>query len=96
MLEKPEEAIFSEKEWKPEPAESFEIEFLNTKTEEVRKAMLEIGDFVFKRSGQEGENSVYFEGERNDGTKIKIVIEKGSAYKSPKEIADEEAFKEEK
>jgi len=95
MLEKPEGATRPEKEWKLGPAESFEIDFLNTKPEEIKGAMSGIGGFVFRRSGQEGENSVYFEGERNDGTKIKIVVEKGNDYKSPKEIADEEAVKEE-
>lgn len=95
MLEKSEGATHPEKEWKPEPAESFEIEFLNTKSREVKSAMLEIGSFVFRSSGEEGENSVYFEGERNDGTKIKIVVEKGNDYKSPKEIVDEEIAKEE-
>ena len=96
MLEKPKGAIPPKKEWKKEPAESFEIEFLNTKFEEVKNAMLGIGNFVFRSSGPEGENSVYFEGERNDGTKIRIVVEKGQDYKSPKEIADEEATEEEK
>jgi len=95
MLEKPEGATHPEKEWEPEPAKSFEIEFLNTKSAEVTSAMSGIGGFVFRGSGQEGENSVYFEGERNDGTKIKIVIYKGNDYKSPKEIADEESAKEE-
>ena len=47
--------------------------------------------FSFRRSGPEGENSVYFEGERSDGTKMRIVVEKGRDYKSPKEIADEAA-----
>lgn len=94
MSEKQEGRNEPKKEWESEPAESFGIEFLNTKYEEIRSAMLGIGDFIFKRSGQEGENSVYFEGERSDGTKIRIVIDKGKNYKSPKEIAEEEAARE--
>ncbi len=89
MLEKLEGVTPPKKEWEPELAESFETEFLNTKSEEVKNAMLGIGNFVFRGSGPESENSVYFEGERSDGTKIRIVIEKGQDYKSPKEIADE-------
>ena len=88
MLDKFEGAIPPKKGWEPEPAESFEIEFLNTKSEKVKSAMLDIGDFVFRSSGSENENSVYFEGERDDGTKIKIIVEKGRDYRSPKEIAD--------
>jgi len=96
MLENLEKgATQPKKEWELEPVESFEIEFLNTKSKEVQNAMLSIGDFVFRSSGPEGENSVCFKGERNDGTKIKIVIEKGRDYKSPKEITDEGASKEE-
>lgn len=91
MLEKSEGVTPPKKEWEPEPAESFEIEFLNAKSEEVKSAMSGIGGFVFRKEGAEGENSVYFEGERSDGTKIRIVIEKGHDYKSPKETPDEEA-----
>lgn len=94
MLKKLEGITPPKKEWETEPAESFEIEFLNTKSEEVRDAMLGIGNFVFSNGGSKGENSVYFEGERNDGTKIRIVVEKGQDYKSPREIANEEATKE--
>ncbi len=49
-----------------------------------------MGDFVFRSSGSEDEKSVYFKGERIDGTKISIVIEKGNDYKSPAEIAQAE------
>lgn len=73
----------------PEPAESFAIEFLNSKSIEARSAMSQIGDFVFRRSGSEGEDRVYFEGERSDGTKIRITIDKGKNYKSPAEIMAE-------
>ena len=96
MLEKSEGNTLPKKEWEPELAESFEIEFLNTKAEEVKNAMLGVGNFVFRSSGTEGKNSIYFEGERDDGTKMRIVIEKGQNYKSPKKIADEEATEEEK
>jgi len=95
MLEKQEGVTPPEREWKPEPAKSFEIEFLNTKIEEAKNAMTSIGGFVFRGSGSEGESSVYFEGERDDGSKIRIIIEKGENYKSPKEIADETAEEEE-
>lgn len=72
-----------------EPAESFTVEFLNSRGIEVRNAITSISDFSFKRSGSEDENSVFFEGERKDGTIIKIVIEKGQNYKSPAKIEKE-------
>lgn len=73
----------------PESAESFEIEFLNSRGIEVKKAMVQIGGFVFNSSGPEGEGKVYFEGQRSDGTKIRITIDRGENYKSPAEIAAE-------
>lgn len=46
---------------------------------------------MFRRSSPTNEDdSVYFEGERGDGTKIKIIIEKGEHYKSPAEIEEEQ------
>ena len=45
--------------------------------------MSKIGNFVFRRSGQEVDGKVYFEGERSDGTKIRITVEKGDNYRSP-------------
>lgn len=69
----------------PEPAESFEVDFLNARGVEIKSAMSKMGGFVFRSSGPEGEGKVYFKGERGDGTKIRITIEKGSDYKSPAE-----------
>ncbi len=74
----------------PGSAASFETDFLNAKGVEIATAMSKMGDFVFCRSGSEGEGRVYFEGERDDGTKIRIIIEKGKDYKSPAEIVQEE------
>jgi len=74
-------------EMKTEPAESFGIEFLNTKNNEVRSALGMMGDFIFRGSGAAGDNEVYFTGERADGTKIRITVTKGDNYKSPAEIA---------
>ena len=48
--------------------------------------MLDIGGFIFRRSGAEGENSVYFEGERGDGSKIRIVVEKGKITNHQKKL----------
>ena len=73
-----------------EPAESFEIDFLNSKGIKAKDAMSQIGGFVFRSSGSEGEGKVYFEGERGDGTKIRISINRGKNYRSPAEIAAEE------
>lgn len=70
-----------------EPAESFGVEFLNTKSNEVRSALSMMGNFIFRGSGAAGDNEVYFTGERSDGTKIRITVTKGEAYKSPAEIA---------
>jgi hypothetical protein len=52
--------------------------------------MSQIGDFIFHKSSPEKEGKVYFKGERADGTKIRITIDKGKNYKSPAEIAAEE------
>lgn len=71
----------------PELAESFEIEFLTVKAQRARDAMREIGDFIFDSSGTgKEEREVYFEGKRRDGTKIKIIIEKGKDYKSQQNL----------
>ena len=74
----------------PEPAGSFEVDFLNERGVEIQKAMLKMGDFVFRGSGTEGEGKVYFEGKRSDGTEIRITINKGENYIPPAEIAVEE------
>lgn len=73
--------------FKPEPAESFEVDFGNTKHLEAVNTMNKMGGFVFKHGGSEN-GLVYFEGSRDDGTTIKIEIKKGEKYKSPKEIAE--------
>jgi len=78
----------------PKPAESFEVDFLNVQGIEIHHAMSRIGGFVFRSSGPESEGKVYFKGERGDGTKITITIEKGKDYKSPAEIAAEIAEEE--
>ena len=76
-------------EWKPEPAESFQVEFSSGMALKVQKAMNQLG-FVFRRSGpEEGGQRVAFEGERHDGTKVIITFEKGPNYKSPRELLDE-------
>ncbi len=85
-----EQTINNKEKWKPEPAETFEIEFLNTEMERVRKDMADLG-FSFIRSGQEENGKVYFKGEREDGTTIRIIIEKGESYKSPAELDKEQA-----
>jgi hypothetical protein len=78
--------------WKPEPAESFEIDFLNTKHIEATNAMSKLGGFIFNR-GSSQDGLVYFEGQRSDGTTIKIEFKKGENYKTPKEISDQMAEK---
>ena len=75
-----------EKEFKPGLAESFEIEMLNVKGKEITDAIGRTGDFVFGRSGTDNEGKVYFEGERSDGTKIRVEIVKGKNYQSPAEL----------
>jgi hypothetical protein len=72
----------------PDLAETFEVEFLNSKGEEASRAMAQLG-FVFRRSGSEMDGQVFFEGGREDGTTITIKIERGGRYKSPAEIARE-------
>lgn len=69
-------------------AESFEIDFLNGKSTEVQNAMAEMGGFVFRSSRPESSGRVVFEGERQDGTSVKIEITKGSNYKAPAELAE--------
>lgn len=53
MLQIQEGDTSPEKEQEPKPGESFEVEFLNTKSEEVGNVMLSFGDFVFSSSGPE-------------------------------------------
>jgi hypothetical protein len=81
-------------EWKPEPAESFEIEFLNTGR--ITQHLIDMG-FVFVSSRPEG-NKVIVEGKStaHDGTKIEIIVTKGEDYRSPKEREEERAAKEQK
>ncbi|MBU0614386.1 hypothetical protein KJ766_03855 [Patescibacteria group bacterium] len=80
------------KEWKPEPAETFLAEFNSGMAVKVPEAMTRLG-FSFRRGTPDvkGGNKVTFEGERDDGTKVTIVFDKGEKYKSPKEWADEQA-----
>jgi hypothetical protein len=78
--------------WKPEPAESFLIEFLNVKGQETIRGLSEMG-FLYSGSRREGDDKVVITGEsqNGDGTTIEITITKGADYKSPKELADLEA-----
>lgn len=79
-------------EFHPEPAESFEIDYLSASGVEIQDAMSQMG-FSFRRSGVGEDGNVYFEGEKGDGTKIRIMIKKGENYKSPAEIEGEEKEK---
>ena len=79
------EQIINKEESKPKPAETFEIEFLNAEMERIRKSIVNL-EFKFVRSGQEEDGEVYFEGERKDGTTVRIIIKKGENYKSPAEL----------
>ena len=76
-----------EEDWKPGLPETFEIEYANNL--EIKDAIPKFG-FRYKRGGSEEDGKVFFEGERDDGTTIKIVIEKGENYKSPAELEKEE------
>jgi len=83
------ERLPEKKAFIPEPAESFEVEFLGSRSLEVQSAMAKIGGFKFKRSAPEENGKVIFEGGREDGTTIRIEIQKGDGYKSPKILAEE-------
>lgn len=75
-------------EWHPEPAESFSIEYLNTRID-ITHALQDIN---FSEQGRSylDENTVVVRAEnRNDGTTIEMTIRKGDRYKSPKELAAE-------
>lgn len=75
----------------PEPAESFEIDYLNTeKARKVIDLMTQLG-FTFRSSSSDENGQVRFEGEHSDGSTISVVVEKGEGYRSPKEIADANA-----
>lgn len=77
------------KEFKPSPAESFEIDYLNARIVDAQNAMSNLG-FVITQSGvQEKDKVVFFEGKASDGTKIKMTIERGERYKTPAEIETE-------
>lgn len=78
--------IEKETEFKQQLPESFGVEFLNTG---IITDKLPQMDFHLTSSKPEGVNKVVIEGERNDGTKIEIIITKGENYKSPAEIEAE-------
>jgi hypothetical protein len=84
----------NEKEFVPEPAESFEIEYMNARGLEVQGAMLKM-NFRFTEAKSEGDK-VIIKGlsASGDGTTLEMIIKKGEGYKSPKEIADERAEQE--
>jgi len=80
MQEKP-------KQFTPEPAASFAIEFLNQR--DVQDAMAQMGFRLIRSVVTKDEEEVHFEGEStsNDGTTIEITVKKGKKYKSPAELA---------
>lgn len=78
----------SQEKWQPKPAESFGIHYLNVKQGEIQTAMRQIDGFSLISSGSIDDETVYFEGENKDRTKIRIEIKKGIGYKSPKELAE--------
>jgi hypothetical protein len=77
----------------PEPANSFENEFLNARGVEISQAMSRLG-FIFKSSREE-DGRIIYEGQRSngDGTLMVIRIYRGEQYKSPMELASEEEGK---
>ena len=87
----------AEQEHKPEPAESFEIEFLSANLAEREKALSDLG-FRYRGGGPVGEGKVRYFGERvnGDGTQIEVIITKGKDYKTPKELAEQEEEKKNK
>lgn len=79
----------SQERWKPAPAESFGIEFMNAQAEKISRALGSLG-FVIRKAYPEGEDVIVYQGERSlDGTKIELRITKGENYKSPAELAKE-------
>jgi len=82
------------KEFTPSPAESFEIDYLNARGVDATDAMIKLG-FVFSQSGvEEPGKRVFFEGRASDGTKIKMVVEKGENYKTPAQLEAERVERE--
>ncbi len=81
------------KPWISEPAESFGVEFNNSKHLEVTSAMSRLG-FTFERSqaGNNGRTITYI-GRRTDGTTMTVIFEQGADYKSPKALAEEKEHK---
>lgn len=77
-------------------AESFGVEFLIAHYEKNISAMQEMGGFKYRNSGPVGvsKDKIYFEGEREDGTTVRIEITKGDKYKTPAELATDTATKE--
>ena len=75
-------------EQKTEPAESFEIDYLNARAE-ISKGMQVMG-FKILSQGSHRDGTVEFTGEstNGDGTTVTMTIMKGERYKSPKEVAD--------
>ena len=83
----------------PEPAESFAADFSAARMQEVIAAMRQLGGFRFISStpssstpGQlttEGVDRLKFTGEREDGCRITITVERGAGYRSPAELQHE-------
>ncbi len=67
----------NEKEWKPEPPESFAIEFLNTRI--VQDRFPEMGFRFQSGNCSDDQSEVILKGARtnDDGTTIEIKIKKG-------------------
>lgn len=79
-----------EEEWKPAPAESFEIEFLNTGR--VSDHFADMG-FILIRTVPEGDRvRMLGKSTSGDGTTIEIIVTKGDKYKSPREIKEGEIY----
>lgn len=74
---------------KKDPAEKFNIEFGDAIS--AQNALRELGYFLFRRLTTDFANDSWVEivGERSDGTKATIRIERGPGYKTPKELEDE-------
>ena len=75
-----------DKNFKPEPAESFAIEYMNT-AEGVTGMMRKLG-FIEQGASAPDENTVIAKGRKSDGTTIELTIKKGDNYISPKEFAE--------
>jgi len=74
--------------FRPDPAETFEAEFMNTALISAQEFMQKFG-LRSEGSHDDSKGIITHSGSRPDGTKVEIKFIKGANYKSPAQIEQE-------